>query len=545
MTILSVLIAVPVIGAIAMAALPRQTRIVRATALGLTTFIFLLSLTLLPTVLSAPSQFHFVTDARWVQSPAVDFHIGVDGLSAAMIVLSALLGVVATLVSWRHIHGNLRKFYAWLLVLEACVIGVLCSLDLFLFYVFWEVLLVPMTFLVGVWGRERRVYASIKYFVYAMGGSLFMLTSIFYISVKAGTLDYTDLMQMLGSGQLRFTATEELLLFLGFFIAFAVKVPLFPLHSWMPDLHGETASGGPVDIAAIMAKLGPYGMLRILIPLFPAASQDSAPWIATLSLIGVVAFGLIALAQTNMKRLLAYSSISHMGLVVLGIFSMNQLGIDGAVYLMIAHAITSSALFMLVGFLYDRRRSLAISDFGGVANTAPKLASVFFFVLMASIGLPLLSNFVGEFLVLQGASEVNFTWAVCGAIGAVFSAAYMLKMYQRLFLGPIHPVPEHPARVHHAPHFDPSDMHDLRRREWAAVLPLAALILILGMGSQSLLPPITAVNAGILASPANLDPRVALAVPSAPAVPEFAMARAATAASDAGDEKHEWNSLAD
>ncbi len=521
MNLLNLLIALPALGAAAMLLVPRQTRVVRATALGLTSLIFVLSLALLPAVHTDPSRFHFETNVRWIQSPAVQYHVGVDGLSVWMIVVSSLLGVIAVIASWRHIHGNLRKFYAAMLLLQCCVFGVLCSLDIFLFYVFWELILVPMTFLIGIWGRERRTHAATKYFIYGISGSFFMLTSIFFVSVKAGTLDYVALLQMIGRGELRFTAFEELCLFLGFFVAFAVKVPLFPLHSWMPDLHSETAAGGPVDIAAVMAKLGPYAMLRFLLPLFPGASQDSAPWIAGLALISLVIFALIALVQTNVKKLLAYSSMSHMGLVVLGIFSMHPLGTDGAVYLMIAHAITSSALFVLVGFLYDRRRSLCISDYGGVASSAPKLASIFLYVSLASMGFPMLSNFVGEFLVLQGAAAVNFTWAIFGSIGAVLSAAYMLWLYQRLFLGAVHKVPEQPARTHHAPHFDPGDMHDLRRREWAAVLPLAGAILVLGMGSQSMLPPVTAANTAILTSPARLDRRIALSRPPAPAVPEL------------------------
>jgi NADH-quinone oxidoreductase subunit M len=542
MNLLNLLIVLPALGAAAMMAVPSHTRVVRATALAISTTIFLLSLALLPPVLADPAHFHFETDINWIKWPAVDYHVGVDGLSMWMIVVTSLLGMVATLVSWRHIHGNLRKFYAALLLLQCCVFGVLCALDLFLFYVFWEVLLLPMTFLIGIWGRERRVHASVKYFIYGMVGSLFMLTSIFFLSVKAGTLDYVDLMQMISRGQLNLTAFEELAIFLGFFVAFAVKVPLFPLHSWMPEMHSETASGGPVDIAAIMVKLGPYAMLRFLIPLFPAAAQDCAPWIVGVALIGLVVFGLIALVQTNIKRLIAYSSMSHMGLVVLGIFSLNPFGTDGAVYLMIAHAITASALFVLAGFLYDRRRSVCIADFGGVASSAPKLASIFLFVSLASMGLPLLSNFVGEFLVLQGAAGVNFVWAVFGSIGAVLSAAYMLWLYQRVFLGPVHKVPDHPSRVHHAPHFDPGDMHDLRRREWASVLPLAACILILGIGSQSMMPPISAVNAHILEGPGRLDPRVALAVPPAPHVPSATML---ASASQSAAPKHDTRALAD
>lgn len=500
MTLLTLLIAVPLLAALAILFAPAKTKLLRMTALGVTSLIFVLSLALVPTVQSAPSQFHFVTDIPWIDSPAVHFHVGVDGLNVWLIVMTALLGMLATLISWRHIHGNLRKFYASLLILEFGVIGSLSALDLFLFYVFWEVIAVPLTFLVGVWGREHRIRASVKYFLYAICGSLFMLASIVWISVKAGTFDYLHLRSMLSSGRLVFSGTEELLLFLGFFIAFAVKTPLFPLHSWMPDVHAEALAGGPVDIAAIMAKLGPYGMMRICIPLFPVAAHTAAPVIVTLAIISVVYFGMLALAQTNLKRLLAYSAMSHMGFVTLGIFTMNQLGMDGAIYLILAHGISSSALFMLLGFLYDRRRSICVGDYGGIASSAPTLATMFLISTLAAIGLPLLSNFVGEFLVLQGASQVNFTWAVLAALGAILSATYMLRMYQKIFFGAAHAseavfVPG----AHHQPHFNPLDMHDMRRRELFAVVPLVALMVALGIGSQAILPSVGSVNTALLA----------------------------------------------
>lgn len=521
MNLLNLLLALPALAAGVMMVVPRQTRAVRRMALVLTSIIFLASLSLLPEVLSNPAEFHYETNIQWIASPEVHYHVGIDALSVWLLVLTSLLGVLATLISWRHIHGNLRKFYALLLVLMFGIFGSLSSLDLFLFYVFWEMIMVPMTFLVGIWGREKRVYASVRYFLYTIVGSLFMLASIIYLSVRAGTFDYVKLVSLLSSGALQFSAIEELLLFLGFLIAFAVKVPLFPLHGWMPGLHGETAPGGPVDIAATMAKIGPYGILRFCLPLFPGAARDCAPWIVVLCITGILTFALIALVQTNMKKLVAYSSMSHMGVVTLGIFSFTALGANGAVYLLIAHSITASALFMLIGFLYDRRRSVCIEDFGGVASTAPRLASVFMITMLAAIGLPTLSNFVGEFMVLQGAAQANFSWAVIAAIGTVLSACYMLWLYQRTFLGPIHKIPAELPHVHHAPHFDPEDMHDLRRREWMAVMPLLALMFLMGLTPQLILPSLASVNAKILARTSETGVLNAAVHSYAPRVPVF------------------------
>ena len=363
--------------------------------------------------------------------------------------------------------------------------GVFLAQDLFLFYVFWEVSLVPMYFLIGIWGHERRIYAAVKFFLYTMAGSVLMLAAIIYLYNRAGTFGYAAILDQLASGRLAFTAFEQMLLFLAFFVAFAIKVPLFPLHTWLPDAHVEAPTAGSVMLASVMLKMGTFGILHYALPLFPAAARRCAPWIAVLAIIGIIYGALVAMVQPNMKKLVAYSSVSHLGFVVLGIFSFTQIGLDGAVYQMLNHGITTGALFALVGLMYDRRHSLAIEDYGGVATAAPWLSTVFLITTLASIGLPLLNNFVGEFLVLQGAALANFKWAIWAALGVILSACYMLWMYQRVFYGEL----KDAVRSH---------MPDLNLREWAVVVPLIAMMVWMGVYSKSFLDPVGKTTARVL-----------------------------------------------
>jgi NADH-quinone oxidoreductase subunit M len=346
-------------------------------------------------------------------------------------------------------------------------------------------MLVPMYFLIGIWGHERRIYAAVKFFLYTMVGSVLMLAAIIFLFNRAQTFNFPAIMELRASGRLAMSGGEELLLFLAFFLAFAIKVPLFPLHTWLPDAHVEAPSAGSVMLASVMLKMGCYGLVRFCLPLFPEASRACAPWIVVLAIIGIIYGALVAMVQPNMKKLVAYSSVSHLGFVVLGIFSFTQQGLDGAVYQMLNHGISTGALFVIVGFLYERRHSLAIADFGGVATVAPWLSAAFLVTTLASIGLPMLNNFVGEFLVLQGAALVNFRWAAFAAIGVILSACYMLWLYQRVFFGP---TPDEVA----------SHVRDLRLREWAAVAPLVILMVWMGVYSQSFLPPISRTNAEVL-----------------------------------------------
>ena len=459
--------------------LPReQEKTIRVAALALSLAIFALSLGLLA---GDPRE----TDLAWIPELNIRYHVAVDGLSIWLILLTTLLTPISILISWKYIDRRVKEFHAFLLLLEFGVLGVFAAMDLFLFYVYWEVGLVPMYFLIGIWGHDRRIYAAVKFFLYTMAASVLMLASIIYIYQRSGTFDYPAILAMLASGKLTFTGLEQTLLFLAFFAAFAVKVPLFPLHTWLPDAHVEAPTAGSVMLASVLLKLGTYGILRFCLPMFPAAARENAGWIAVLAIVGIVYGALVAMVQPNVKKLVAYSSVSHLGFVILGIFSFNQQGFDGAVYQMLNHGVSTGALFMLVGYLYERRHSLEIQDYGGVATPAPWLSTVFLITTLASIGLPTLNNFVGEFLVLQGAAQADFRWAVFAATGVILSACYMLWMYQRTFYG------ETPEKVKH-------HMTDLNPREWAAIVPLLALMVWMGMAAETFLPRISAANRLIL-----------------------------------------------
>jgi NADH-quinone oxidoreductase subunit M len=365
------------------------------------------------------------------------------------------------------------------------MIGAFLALDMFAFYVFWELMLVPMYFIIGIWGGERRVYAAIKFMIFTLVGSLLMLAAILVMAATVHklsgqwTFDYTTWSKLL------LPRGTQLLCFGAFALAFLIKVPLFPLHTWLPDARVEAPTAGSLILASLMLKMGTYGLLRFSLPLFPAAARACAPWIAVLAIIGIIYGALVALVQPNMKKLVAYTSVSHLGFVVLGIFSFTQLGFDGAVYQMLNHGVSTGALFVLVGYLYERHHSLEIADYGGVATPAPWLATVFLITSLASMGLPMLNNFVGEYLVLQGAAQTKFQWAVFAAIGVILSACYMLWMYQRVFFG------ETAEKVK-------AHLTDLTVREWVAIVPLLVLMLWMGTVTKTFLPAISATTAGIL-----------------------------------------------
>jgi len=459
----------------------------RIYTLAVSTVVFVLSLGLIgPYWFATPHGFTFDTNIPWIDTPAIHYHVGIDGVGLWLIILTTLLTPICVLISWTYISKRVKEFHLFLLLLEFGLVGVFCSLDLFLFFVFWELSLVPMYFLIGVWGYDRRIYAALKFFIFTMVGSMMMLVGIIWIYGRTGTFDYVTIMSRLQNGSSGFGGAEQLLLFLGFFLAFAIKVPLFPLHTWLPDAHVEAPTAGSVMLASVMLKMGTYGLLRFCIPMFPTAARQCAPWIVALAITGIIYGALVAMVQPNMKKLVAYSSVSHLGFVVLGLFSFTQQGFDGAVYQMLNHGISTGALFILVGFMYERRHSLEISAYGGVATPAPQLATVFAITMLASIGLPTLNNFIGEFLVLQGAALAEFRWAVFAAIGVILSACYMLWLYQRAFMGKATDDVSH-------------HMYDLNAREWAAMLPLLLLMVWLGTFTQSFMPPISTATSQILA----------------------------------------------
>jgi NADH-quinone oxidoreductase subunit M len=526
MNLLDLLIFAPAIGFVLLMLLPKGgIDTIKRAAFVISVLVFVLSLLLIPGVLNNPGEMTHVSDTQWITYPNIRYHVGIDGVSLWLIILSTLLTPIAILISWNYIDKRQQMFYAFLLLLEFGVIGVFAALDLFLFYVFWEVSLVPMYFLIGIWGHERRIYAAVKFFLYTMAGSVLMLVAIIYLYNKTGTFDFPTLVGLIQTGRLMLGHTEQLLLFLAFFVAFAIKVPLFPLHTWLPDAHVEAPTAGSVMLASVMLKMGTYGILRFCLSLFPNAARENAGWIVGLAIIGIIYGALVALVQPNMKKLVAYSSVSHLGFVVLGLFSFNQIGWDGAVYQMLNHGISTGALFIMVGYLYERRHSLEIADYGGVATPAPWMATVFLVTTLASIGLPTLNNFVGEFLVLQGAAMVKFQWAVFAAIGVILSACYMLWMYQRTFFGRAPGMVDtgghghgHSA-AHDAAHdgvhdpdtaaqADPHASHghsgfhmpDMTGREWAAILPLIILMVWMGVAAQSFLPSISASNSAMLST---------------------------------------------
>jgi NADH-quinone oxidoreductase subunit M len=435
--LLTVITFLPLLSVAALLMLRSEDHVwIRRIALAASLAEFAVSLLLLRGFDSANPDYQFAEFHGWI-GDAIHYHLGVDGISLFLVLLTTFLTPIAILCSWESIQENVKGFFVSLLVIETAMIGVFVSLDLFLFFVFWELTLIPMYFMIGMWGHERRIYAAIKFILYTMFGSILMLVAILWLYGKAGTFDLPDILGMMQSGQLSFPPHTELLLFGAFFIAFAIKVPLFPLHTWLPDAHTEAPTAGSVILAGVMLKLGTYGILRFCLPLFPEAAHRMAQPIAVLAIIGIVYGALVATVQTDLKRLVAYTSVSHLGFVVLGIFAFNTVSIQGAVYQMLSHGVSTGALFLGVGMLYDRRHTHEIKQFGGLATPMPVLMSFFLFIALSSLALPPLNGFVGEFLILIGTFQSHHAWASWAASGAVLSAIYLLWAYQRVALGEV------------------------------------------------------------------------------------------------------------
>lgn len=519
MHLLSIVTWLPLVGALLLLAFPKSAvERIKVFANGWMLLGFAVSL---PLVLynRAAGGVQFVEDAEWIPVLGARYALGVDGISVVLILLTTLLGVVACLSSWSYIDRRHKEFYFFLLVMQTTMVGVFAAMDLFLFYVFFEVTLVPMYFLIGIWGGERRLYAAIKFFLYTLAGSVIMLLSILKLyslttdpvtlanlaSVQAaaktiagaspaaqalvdnavtamrsgqGTFSILAL-QALGGAKLATGASLipvglQILLFSGFFAGFAFKVPMFPFHTWLPDAHVEAPTAGSVILAGVLLKLGGYGFVRFSLPIFPEACRDQTVLrvVVGLAIVSIIYGALCSMyyvaTSGDMKKLVAYSSVSHMGMVILGLFALNPNGINGAVLQMVNHGISTSALFLIVGILYERRHTRTISEYGGLSQVTPGLATVFMIVVLSSIGLPLLNGFIGEFLVLRGAFEANPWWATAGVVGIVLGAAYSLWLYQRTMFGPV-------------TNEKNADLPDLNRREWAYMLPLVALVFWIGV----------------------------------------------------------------
>ena len=468
--LLTILLLLPLVGALALLPMRNrdQHRLIRQVSLAVGLIEFVLSFIPVYSIPPGSSGLKLEVFIPWIPQWNINYHVGVDGISIFLIHLITLLTPVGVLASWSEIKHEVKEFHILLLLLEMGVIGVLISLDLFFFFFWWEFGLIPLALLIGIWGHGRRTYAAVKFVLYTMGGSIFMMVSILWLHARTGSFDMETIRGMVENGQLALSPRTEMWLFLGFFVAFAVKLPMVPLHTWLPDAHTEAPTAGSADLAGVLLKLGGYGIIRICLPFFPNASHAAAPYIGVLSVIAIIYGGLVSMVQPNLKRLVAYSSISHMGFVTLGLFSFSLMAFQGAIYVMLAHGITSSALFLLCGMLYERRHTYNISEFGGLATPMPRYASLFLFTSLAAIGLPLLCGFVGEFLVLGGSFQNQPHWAAWAATGVIFSSCYMLWAYQRVFFGP-------PAGAQN------SAMTDINRREQWTMVGLCALMLWLGV----------------------------------------------------------------
>lgn len=473
--LLTYLILLPLVGAVALLFINKEkASAIRITGLVFSVIAFIVSLFIYFGFDHSSSDFQFVHKFSWINGLNIFYFVGVDGLSLLLVLLTTLLTPLTLISSWSSIEHKIKEFTFFMLLLETGMIGVFVSLDLFLFYIFWEAMLIPMYFIIGIWGGKERIYAAIKFFLYTMFGSLLMLVAIIWLAVYASeSLGYftTDIAQLYTVAP-TITRDIQLWMFLAFGLSFAIKVPLVPLHTWLPDAHVQAPTAGSVILAGVLLKMGTYGLLRFNLPLFPDASIYFAPYFSVLAVIGIIYGALVAMVQTDMKKLVAYSSVSHLGFVVLGIFAMTQESVQGAVIQMINHGLSTGALFLLVGVIYERTHTREIADYGGIAKLVPFFAFSLMFASLSSVGLPGLNGFIGEFLILLGSFKsgvLNSWWfTVFAASGVIFAAVYLLWMYQRVVFGEV----KNPS-LH--------GLKDMNAREIFVMIPIFIFIVWIGI----------------------------------------------------------------
>ncbi len=473
--ILSLMLFLPLLGMILLFLFPKEKeRAIKDSALAVTAATFLLSLVVFFQFDGSLSAMQMVEKRAWLPGYGITYFLGVDGISLWLVMLTTFLMPLTILASYSYITKNVKEYMVFMLLLETGMLGVFLALDLFLFYIFWELMLIPMYFLIGVWGGKRRIYAALKFFLYTMAGSVLMLIAIialYYYGKEATGVGSFDLLHLYG---LNLPVKIQMYMFLAFFLAFAFKVPMFPFHTWLPDAHVEAPTAGSVILAAVLLKMGVYGFLRFAIPLFPQATLDMVPVVSTLAVIGIIYGALVAMVQKDIKKLVAYSSVSHLGFVMLGLFALNIQGIEGGLIQMVNHGLSTGALFLIVGILYERRHTRLIEEFGGLSKVVPLYATFFMVVTLSSIGLPGLNGFVGEFLILLGTFKVHKLFAVLAATGVILAAVYMLWMFQRVMFGKI--TKEENRKI-----------PDMNLREIAYMLPLVVFIIWIGVYPQPFL----------------------------------------------------------
>jgi NADH-quinone oxidoreductase subunit M len=470
MNTLSIITFLPVLGVIILFFVDKENhRLLKGITFITTIINFILSLPLYLNFNSNTAEMQFVERIPWIEQYGITYHVGIDGISLFLVLLTTLLSMISVLACWADIKVKVKEFMICLLFLETGMIGVFISLDLFLFYCFWEVMLIPMYLLIGIWGSPaRRIYAAVKFFLYTMFGSLLMLVAILYLYFYNGTQTGVYTFNLLELYKLTLPYHLQVWLFLAFALAFAIKVPMFPFHTWLPDAHTEAPTVGSVLLAAVLLKMGTYGFLRFNLPLFPQASLDFIPLISILAIIGIIYGALVAMVQKDVKRLVAFSSVSHLGFVMLGLFTFTIQGISGGILQMLNHGFSTGALFLIVGMIYERRHTRMIEEFGGLSKVMPIYATFFMIVTLSSIGLPGLNGFVGEFLILVGTFKVNVTYAVFAATGVILSAVYMLWMFQRVMFGEVSKE-------------ENKKLKDLTRREIIVLIPIILFIIQIGV----------------------------------------------------------------